>query len=212
MQFSILYLTEALAIALALSLDCFACGLAYGASHIKIPVRSALVVSLVCSITLGFTLIAGSIVAPYIDAYAVKLLSFGILLVMGLLKVCENAVKLWLKGRGTRQLTFKLFDVRFILKVFEDEQAADNNKDKVLSAREAISLALALSLDGLAVGFSAGISGVNSVYLLVLSLAIGATALLVGQQTGNTATQKTKDGLCWVSGIILIALAISKLL
>ena len=191
MQFSLPYLYEALAIALALSLDSFACGLAYGASQIKVPLRSALIVAIICSLTLGFTLLLGSAVAPYISQTAVQYISFAILLTMMLLK---------------------LFDVRFILKVFEDEQAADNNKDKLLSKKEAISLALALSLDSLGVGFSAGMSGTNTVYLIIFSLLIGASALLIGQRTGTAAAHKVKDGLCWVSGIILLALAISKLL
>lgn len=211
MQFSLPYLYEALAIALVLSLDSFACGLAYGASQIKVPLRSALIVAIVCSLTLGFTLLLGSAVAPYISQTAVKYISFAILLTMALLKLFENFIKLWLKKRGSRQIAFKLFDVRFILKVYENEQAADNNKDKILSKKEAISLALALSLDGLGVGFSAGMSGTNTVYLIVFSLLIGASALLIGQRTGTAAAHKAKDGLCWVSGIILLALAISKL-
>ena len=98
------------------------------------------------------------------------------------------------------------------MQIFGNETVADSNKDKILSSAEAVSLAFALSMDGLAVGFSAGLTGANPVLLILFSLIIGFSAVISGHKIGGKLASKLKINLSWLSGLILVAIAISKLI
>ncbi|MFR2843702.1 MAG: manganese efflux pump [Acutalibacteraceae bacterium] len=60
----------------------------------------------------------------------------------------------------------------------------------MLSPAEAASLAVALSLDGLAVGFGAALMQVNVLIVMLFSLAVGMLAVRLGGKIGNRAAQK----------------------
>ncbi len=211
MHFDIQAFAEALIIAVTLSLDSFASGFAYGASKIKIPIKSALILSFICSVTLGITLLLGNLIRPYISADIIKYISFAILLAIGLFKLFEELIKLLLKRTSNRQIKFNVFNFHFILQIFGNETEADSNKDKILSAAEAVSLAVALSMDGLAVGFSAGLTGANPILLIAFSFAIGFSAVMSGHKVGDKIASKVKINLSWLSGLILAAIAVTKL-
>ena len=69
-------------------------------------------------------------------------------------------------------LTFKVFEFKFVLQIYADEIKADYDKSKLLTAKEAFYLSVALSLDSLAVGFSSGLVYVNYILLLILKYCI----------------------------------------
>lgn len=211
MHTTIQAVAEAFIIAATLSLDSFAGSFAYGTSKIKIPFRSALTIAFVCSAALGFTLFLGGVIRPYIDAAAVKYISFAVLLAIGAFKLLEEVIKMLLKKKADKELAFNIFNFRLILKVFQSETEADINKDKVLSAAEAATLAAALSIDGLAVGFSAGLAQVNALFLILFSFLTGFAAVISGRKAGEKIASKIKINLSWLSGLILVAIAVLKL-
>lgn len=212
MGFDITAAAEALVTAVVLSTDIFACGLAYGASKIKIPLKSAAVISLICGAALGVTLFLGGLLRPYISTVAVKYISFAILMAIGVFKLFEEGVKLLLAKTSKKELSLRIFDFRLILRVFQDETQADKNKDKVLSVAEAVSLAAATSLDSLAVGFSAGLTCASPWLLLLCVVTTGFAAVAGGTALGKKLASKTKVNLSWISGLVLIIIAVSKLL
>ncbi|MFR7949564.1 MAG: manganese efflux pump [Acutalibacteraceae bacterium] len=104
-----------------------------------------------------------------------------------------------------------MFSLKFILDVYADPEKADRDGSRVLSPAEAASLAVALSLDGLAVGFGAALMQVNVLIVMLFSLAVGMLAVRLGGKIGNRAAQKLSFDLSWFSGALLIVLAILKL-
>lgn len=215
-QYRIMHLTfaetaRAVAVAVILSTDIFACGLAYGAGKIKIPVKSAAVISIICGLSLGLTSFIGGIIRPYISARAVKYISFAVLLAIGLFKLFEEVLRALLARTTRKELSLNLLGFRLILKVFQDETEADKNKDKILSSAEAVSLAAATSLDSLAVGFSAGL-GSAPVWLLPLAVTlVSFAAVLCGTAAGKKAAAKSRINLSWISGAVLVIIAVTKL-
>ena len=215
-QYRIMHLTfaetaRAVAVAVILSTDIFACGLAYGAGKIKIPVKSAAVISIICGLSLGLTSFIGGIIRPYISARAIKYISFAVLLAIGLFKLFEEVLRALLARTTRKELSLNLLGFRLILKVFQDETEADKNKDKILSSAEAVSLAAATSLDSLAVGFSAGL-GSAPVWLLPLAVTlVSFAAVLCGTAAGKKAAAKSRINLSWISGAVLVIIAVTKL-
>jgi putative Mn2+ efflux pump MntP len=102
----------------------------------------------------------------------------------------------------------------FLLKLFNiyaNPEEADTNNNKVLSAGEAALLAAALSLDGLATGFGAGLAAESALLIILFSLFTDAFLLTAGRFAGSKVARKIKINLSWLSGLLLIGLAFLKL-
>ena len=204
---------EALLLVVALSLDAFVASFAYGAQRIRIPYSSAAIISVICTAMLAVSLLAGSLLRPFLPQSLTKGLCFAILFLLGLVKLCDSTIKTLIRKhkRMHRQVSFSLFSLKFILDVYADPEKADRDGSRELSPAEAASLAVALSLDGLAVGFGAALMQVNFLMVMLFSLAVGMLAVRLGGKIGNRAAQKLPYDLSWLSGALLIVLAILKL-
>ena len=192
---------EAAVLAAALTLDGFAAGFAYGAERIRIPLSSALIVDLVCTAMLALSLLLGEAVRALIPAGTLKLLCFGILALLGLCKCFDHLAKSRIRRRNAP----------FLLAVYASPEAADADRSKVLTAREALSLAFALSLDGLAAGFGAALGSVRLSVVILLSLIAALGALQLGAKLGESVARRVTADLSWISGAALILLALTKL-
>lgn len=71
-----------------------------------------------------------------------------------------------------------MFNFRFVLRLYADPEMADQDCSKTISPGEALSLAAALSLDGLAVGFGAALGEVNAWAVILCSLATNMLAVM----------------------------------
>lgn len=197
----------------ALSIDAFVASFAYATSKIKIPFKSALIINVVSTTILGIALFFGNIVSRFIPSIFTTSICFTMLLMLGLAKLFDSTLKALLGTRGslTRNYEFKVSDFRFFLKVYIDNTAADVDHSLILSPKESFSLALALSLDGLAAGFGAGLVSANFFQIILFSLIVNIVAILGGCFIGNKIAEKTELNLSWLSGVTLILLAFLKL-
>ena len=73
-------------------------------------------------------------------------------------------------------------------------------------------LAVALSIDGLAVGFGAGLNSAAVWWIIGISLITDAAALHGGKLIGQKIAAKSKINLGFLSGAILIILAVLKII
>ena len=204
---------DAILLVSALSMDAFVASFAYGTSKIKIPFKSAMTINLVCTTILAIALFLGSIISKYIPSIFTTSICFTVLLMLGMAKLFDSTLKAILNKSGTlsRDLSFKLFDFKFFLRVCLDCTEADVDHSYELSPKESFSLAVALSLDGLAAGFSTGLMVTNYVQIILFSLLINIVAVLLGCFIGNKVAQKSELNLSWLSGATLILLAFLKL-
>lgn len=207
-------LLEALVIALALSMDAFVASFSYGAAKIKIPFTSVLVIDAVCSLTIGATLFIGSLVRNYIPDWLTTTVCFSLLFLLGLVKLLDGITKSLIKKYGaiSSNIKFSFCNFRFVLNLYADPECADVDHSKTISGKEAASLAIALSLDGCAVGFGAALGNVNGLAVFLCSLAVEALAVLGGAALGNKAAKKLSFNASWLGGCLLLVLAFLKLL
>lgn len=202
---------ENLLLVLALSLDAFVASIAYGTNKIKIPRLSIIIINILCSLSLGFSLILGSQVRKLLPGNLASYISFIILFLLGIYYLFESIIKSYLKSKIGEKLKIKLFGIWLIIDIYIDGTKADLNLSKKLDSKEAIYLAIALSLDSLAVGFGSSLVGVKILNIMGLSLVIGIFAICFGVRLGKKLVEKMDINLSWLSGILLIILAILKL-
>ncbi len=204
---------EAFLLASSVSMDAFVASFAYGSNRIKIPFKSVQIINLICSSTLGISLLIGTVVKDYLPHQLTTAICFVILLAIGLSKLLDSFTKSIIRKHNNlkKQIKFSMFNFNFILNLYANPEEADIDSSKTISSGEAASLAIALSLDGMAVGFGAALGNANGLVVFLVSLVAGASMVMLGSHIGNKIAHKLPINLTWLSGIILILMAISKL-
>lgn len=195
-----------------LSLDAFAASFAYGSNRIKMPFKSVQTINMVCGSILGISLLLGTALRQYIPPLLGTAICFIILLLLGITKLLDSITKSMIRkhDRFNKEIKFSMFNLRFILKLYADPEKADADGSRILSPAEAASLAVALSLDGITVGFGAALGNVDGLAVFLCSFVTNTFAVLLGCLAGNKAAQKTSFDLSCLSGIMLMAMAFSK--
>ena len=209
----IFYLLGAAALAFSVSLDAFAAAFAYGCKKIVIPRLSALIINLICTATIGLSFVIGAALSNHIPTWVATLLSFTILLVIGLTKLLDSITKSVIRKHSNidKEIKLSLFNFKFILRLYADPEAADVDESQSISEKEAAVLAVSLSLDGFAVGLGAAFLGFNIWAIILFSLVANGLALVVGSVVGNKAASKLPFNISWLAGVILILLAVAQL-
>lgn len=214
----LLCLAESFFLVSALSIDAFTAGLSYGASGIKIPAVSALILALVSALMLSASLILGKALMPFMPIMLTKALSFLMLFLLG-------AIKLWqsLKGRFRHLAITKREGLRRdkcdkksgFSAVFDDYKNADADCSRRLSPSEAVLLSVALSLDGLCAGFSVGLNAAPMLQTLatafLLTFLLTPAAVCLGVWLGKRLARAMKIDASIFGGVLLIILAFLRL-
>lgn len=178
---------SAFILAVVISIDSLAVGFAYGTSNIKVPLRHVIIIDIICSITVGIALFLGLMMSHYIPTVITQWLSISTLVLMGGYKAIQYFAK---RNNKTVPIT------------------------RQISWSETITLAIALSLDGLAVGVGVSIHDTTLAFCLMVlacSLVTGLVFFIVGHKIGAKTIQKTRFDLSWLSGVVLIILGVIKL-
>lgn len=180
---------EILFLCAAVSVDAFVACFAYGMRRIKIPLVSALVLTVISVFFLSVSLLAGSFLTAFIPAGLTNQISFLILFLLGLLKLFERSDN-------------------------SKAQEADTNNDNFLSLEESFYLGIALSLDSLAAGLGAGMIPLFGpayfLEVLIFAFLTGLVSIGLGIFLGKTVSSRLSGSFGRISGLILIALAFMK--
>lgn len=192
----------------ALCIDSFAASIAYGANGIKIPLRSAFVISGVGALFLGLSFYAAFSIREFVPPRLCMVISFCALLLIGIYNLVQSLLKSYLKSRKQNNLKFSL--AGFMIQIYLDETSADIDNSKVLSVREALYLAVAVSIDSLITGFGTGLVVTNQLQIVFFTFLVNMAAIGLGFILGGKL--KNKFNLSWLGGALLILLAFMKII
>ncbi len=206
-------LAEILLLVTAVSADAFAASFAYGVGRIRIPFSSVAVIAAVSTGILLISLLFGGVIRPFLPEGLAEGISFGVLCLLGVVKLFDSTLKAFLRRHTTLRREWKVagFELRFILNIYANPEEADSDRSHSLSPREAAPLAAALSLDGLAAGFGAGLREISYPLTAILSLLVSGGAVLLGAAGGRRTAEKLPFDLSWMGGALLLALAVIRL-
>lgn len=204
---------EALFIALALSLDAFVACFSYGACKIKIPLASVLVIDAICSLSIGASFLIGTLLKGFIPGQVTSAVCFILLFFLGMTKLLDGITKSLIQKYGaiSSNIKFSFCNFRFVLSLYANPECADTDHSKTISPKEAVSLAIALSLDGLAAGLGAALGNVNGFAVFLCSFFTESLAVFCGAALGNRAAGRLSFNISWLGGLMLILLAFFKL-
>lgn len=204
-------MTEDILLVMAMVTDTFLVSMSYAGEKIKIPISSAIIISFISSSVLTLSLCLSRFFGAFFPEEYCRVLGALILGIIGIVQFCQNGLKSILKKHsGNGSVSFSCFNIGFVISVYLDETKADTDCSKILSARESIALSLALSVDSLCGGAAAGISGGSIIRAGIMSFIFGLLSVAMGGKIGRQINNRIFD-LSWLSGVILIFLAVIKL-
>lgn len=205
---------QAFFLVLALSLDTFTAGVALGTQKIMVPFRSVLAISLTCSASLWLAISLGGWIGNWISPRTGAVIGCIILVMMGSVRLFDGVIKELLRRccENKEGMVFYRKNLKIFLQVCVDSAQADFNRSQSLSVPEAISLAAALSVDGLAAGVGAGILDVSHWLIFLIAMLINLFAVHLGCRTGIRFSRKHEQDISWVAGPLLIVLGLIKLI
>ncbi len=134
-------------IGIAANLDNLGIGLAYGVKRVKIPILSNAVIAVMSMIVTFVAVTAGSTVIEYISPHTANLLGSLLLCVIGI---------------------FTLFSNRFSKhSIAKNPEVFDEDKNHIISMREAMTLGFVLSANCLAGGIAIGANGISAIWTVI---------------------------------------------
>lgn len=190
---------KALLLIVAICIDGFAAALGIGSAGIKIPFRSSLIISFIGTIFLTCSIAFADLLRAFIPDGVCRIISFVLLLTLGLFNLFQNYFKSLINRKGTQKTNPAA--------LFFDGTAADTDNSKSISPRESFALSIALSADSLITGIGAGLVKVNLPLLGTGVFLTGLLSISAGYHLGRKIVSSFNINLGWLCGTILIVLA-----
>lgn len=222
---------SAVALALALSIDGLAVGVAYGMRRIRVPVRSLLMIGLCSAACFAVALMLGDVAAAVIGLGAPHFIGAAILIGLGLWHIGkgweESRAREAAAGAGDHGavpdrdrdgssdfgtlLRIRVRGLGIVVQVLREPGRADLDRSGAIDVGEAVVLGTALGLDALAAGFGAAFVGFGFSVVAVVACAqllVTWFGLWLGREHG--ARWLGEKGF-YVPGVILILIGLLQL-
>ncbi|MUT65815.1 MntP/YtaF family protein [Paenibacillus sp. NEAU-GSW1] len=231
-----------LALAFAVSVDGFGVGVTYGLRKIRIPVFSVLIIALCSGLIIWLSMQVGSWITGYLPPFAARLIGAVLLVSIGVWALLQlRRGKKHQEGSGSAAegaegasdsgfdsgsgsaaaaelahpvlvVIVEMKRLGLVIQILRTPQAADVDKSGTISASEAITLGVALSLDAFGAGIGAAMIGLPSLLTAVVIAAASALFLMSGIRFGfRFSSWRGMQALSVLPGILLIVLGIMKL-
>ncbi len=208
---------SALFFALAVSLDGFGVGFAYGMRRIKIPVFSLAIICFSSALALVVSMFFGGVVRQLFNPAVGERLGALVIVLVGVYLVFQA-----LSAPESRRIRdtqpYKVFHLNLsrlgiVIEVLRQPAKADFDRSGTINAWEALVLGFALAMDALGAGFGAAVAGFR-LWLTPLLVAVCKLFMVTaGLQCGkNARTVWTAGKLINVlPGLILIIIGLAKI-
>ncbi len=203
-------------LAVAVSIDGFVAGVAYGLKNIRMPFASLVVVGIVTSILTGVAMFCAYVLGQFIDTDIAIIIGSVLLILLGVWSLFQqyltrNVPSYELDGEVTvRKLTFSIG--RLIISIVAKPETADFDRLGYISSLEAIFLGLAVGLDAMVGTFAAALMGVLPLYTPA-AVGIIHMVCIAGGCYASTRfiPDKLKKRFPYLPGVLLIFLGLIRM-
>ncbi|WP_371365103.1 putative sporulation protein YtaF [Sporomusa rhizae] len=205
-----------LLLGLAVSIDGFVAGIAYGLKNIRMPFASLCIVGVVASICTAIALAMAYMVGQFINtAIAIGIGAF-LLIMLGIWSLFQqyftkDVASYEIDGEVTaRNLTFSLG--RLVISIMAKPETADVDRLGYISSLEAIFLGLAVGADAMVGTFAAALMGPLPLYTPIVIGIIHMVCIASGYYSSQKFfPEKLKKRFPYLPGTLLILLGLIRL-
>lgn len=198
---------------LAVTLDSLTAGLSYGTRKVRIQPLSYLILICIPALFITAANRIGTLLACLLPSQVLPWISFLLLFLLGISKIIESLIRrLAAKHPSlTRNWGCKIKQINIIFTIYLSPEYANGEDLQILSAKEALLLSLALSLDSILVGMAFTTDAVSWVFLFLLAVLFNLLFFLIGYLAGHVLCHLFHVDLSWLSGLLLLLLALQAL-
>ncbi len=196
-------------IALANNIDNVSVRIAYSIRGVKITAMKNLWISVITFIISSFAAFFGTFISKYFNKNITGILSMLLLAAIGLWIILEPYIKKENNDEIERDRTGhgKIYDI------LKKPETADVDNSKDIDFKEATFLGIALSINNIGGGFSAGMIGLNAFYTGFLSALISFLAIWSGNYAADFFKRwNLGKKAAAAAGIILIVIGLKQVI
>ncbi len=198
---------------IAVSLDSMTAGFSYGTQ--KVHIKTSSFVLLVCVPAVFITLAnrLSHLLFYFLPEEILPFLSFLLLFLIGCSKLTESLIRHLAKKYPSlaRNWGCRIKQLNIIFTIYLSPEDANQEDLQILSAKEALLLSLALSLDSILVGMAFTVGQISWLSFLLLAMLFNLLLFAAGYFLGRLLCRMLHIDLSWLSGLFLILLAVHAL-
>jgi len=205
-----------LLLGLAVSIDGFVAGIAYGLKNIRMPFTSLSIVGVVAGICTAIAMVMAYLVGQFINTDVAIAIGALLLIMLGLWSLFQEYITkdiafYEMDGEVTaRKLTFSLG--RLVISIMSKPETADVDKLGIISPLEAVFLGVALGADAMVGTFAATLMGPMPLYTPVVIGIIHMLCIASGFYSSQKfISERMKKRFPYLPGALLILLGILRL-
>jgi len=204
-----MHLIYTIFIALANNLDNIAVRIAYGIRGIKISTWKNLWISVITFLISSFAAFSGSFISKVLNKNVSSVISMILLVSIGLWIMLEPIIK---KEGKKADIPISESDNK-IYNILKNPEKADCDNSKDIDFKEATFLGVALSINNIGGGLSAGMIGLNPFLVGLFSAIISFLALWAGNYIAELFNKHNLGKKATIiAGVLLIIIGISQFL
>lgn len=205
---------EIFLLVLALCVDEFVASIAYGSNKIQISWKEIVLINGICSLCLCAALAFGGILDTLIPRHLTKGICVVSLMILGIVKLLDYSMKQYINRHCgiQRDIRFSFSRLCFIIRIYGNPVCADRDHSKKLSVKEAVFFALAMSIDSLIAGTLAALMQIGIWKTAAAAFGVGVLAIYAGQLLGRKIASWSEKDLSWMSGLLFLILAVTKIM
>lgn len=201
---------------IAVSIDGFIAGTAYGMKDIRMPWLSLLIVCGITAVCTGFAMVCAYVFAQFMDTDLALFLGACLLILLGMYSIFQQFLTKGIPsyecdGEITaKKLTFSIG--RLVISIMAKPETADVDKLGVISPLEAVFLAFALGADAMVGAFGAALMGPLPLYTPIVVGIIHLICVYSGCAVASRLiSDRMKERLPYFPGALLIVLGLLRL-
>ncbi|HLS07223.1 MAG TPA: sporulation membrane protein YtaF [Bacillota bacterium] len=203
---SMLYFAGLFFLVIAVSLDGFTVGLAYGMQHIRIPLTSLAIIMGLSGTIVLISMVLGSFIHPFISPEVTSRMGGVILIILGLFSLYNVLNNKQNKTQTDATDNNKFPNIRSILIAPEK---VDLDQSGTISFNESLLLGTALSLDAFGAGFAAAMLNYSPLLTTLLIATLSGLFVFSGMSLGEYLIQrKSLQKMAFAPGLLLIILGL----
>lgn len=203
---------------LAVSVDGFGVGLAYGMRSIRISFIPLLVICITSAAAITISMYLGTLVASLFTPETAGRLGAFILIAVGFWIIFEawskwkkaNKLNIIKEKKDPCLMRFRIPGLGIVIQILKEPEEADFDRSGNINPKEAWFLGIALAMDALGAGFGAAVAGYQMylipIFVGTFKFILVLTGLWLGQRSCISSLGVTGSLL---PGVILIMLGIS---
>lgn len=203
-------------LALALSLDGFGVGCAYGLKNTKLCRGSLFIIALITLVLMSTSLLVGTAFRGFLPKQVSKIISGLILIVLGIWQLIQGFLSYLDEKNQSHDTEKSLMNIHIkslgiVVQVLKSPSKADLDSSGDIDHKEAILLGFALGIDAFITGFGVGLTEI-SFYILPIVAVVQVLLLKLGEVIGRKySTTWLNKGTFAIPGFLLILLGVTRI-